>query len=606
LFTGDWTLQKIFRHALTPKGASYAVEQEEFMSVARPSDFILDDRSNLYVASLSGGEFTFSGDTVGYVVRVSYAGNRASEPPEVAPSGDAWLAMLASPSAIRRQHAQRELLRRGRATASSDAIVRGLQSLIANTQASAEARVAAMFTLKQLVGTKANATLLQVATSANPRVRELALRALADRKDELAGVTTAPFVRALRDPDAFVRVQALVGLERIGGAARDAAPAIVALAGSDDQALSHLAIHALVSLGARDAALKGADAGTPPVRSAALRALAMMYDEATVAALLERLARAKSMTDRAALLHTLARLYNREGVWRGDWWTTRPAHLGPYFDPALWEESARIRPALRQALLTADGEELASLVRDFVANQVLPRGAEPIVVAIAASDATREQRERVVDALAGSARLKVNVIPLLTDLDRQSPTLHAGIAELLAGEPALTASAISLVRAAALDTTLAPRVRERAVTALTRMDAQEVIIDVLARLNPHAGVPNLDANSAPTVPTGTANPVETAWRRFVGASGRRQELDYFIKLATTGEPAQRVLAFAVLVQAVRAARTPQAVRDKVQPVLDAAWSDRVSASSLVDAITIMRVENQYLERLRAYQASQKP
>ena len=606
LFTGDWTLQKIFRHTTAAKGASFAAQQDEFIGVARPSHFTMDDRSNLYVASLSGGQFNYRGDTVGYVVRVNYTGKGPSLPPTGAQTDAQLLATLASANAVHRQHAQQELLSRGRTTvgAPRDALVKALQRAVASTEATSEARVAAMFTLKQMVGAQANATLLQASTAADAHVRELSLRALADRKDELAGVTTAPFVKALRDPDAFVRVQGLVGLERLG--AHDAAAAIVPLVGSDDQALSHLAIHALVSLDARDAALKGVDGASPAVKEGSLRALAMMYDEGTVTALLERLARATTATQRAPLLHTLGRLYNREGVWRGDWWTTKPAHLGPYFDPSLWEESPRIRPAIRQALLAASGDELASLVKDFVANQVLPRGAQPLLVAAATGSA--DQRARVIDALVGSAQLNPNAMPVLAELDRKGPAFHAGVAELIAGEATLGPASISLVRAAALDTTLPPRVRDRALTALSRMPgdgALDVMVDVLARMNPHGGPPNLTGAPAATQ-AGATNPVETAWRRFVGAPNRRQDLDSFIKLATTAEPAKRVLAYAVLLQSIRNPRTPQDVRDKVQPVLDAAWSDPASAPSLVEAIAIMRVEAQYLDRLRTYQASQKP
>src|SRR5207302_2860999 len=102
------------------------VQQEEFISVARPSDFVLDDRSNLYVASLSGGQFTYHGDTVGYVVRVNYTGSPPSVPPSGAQTDSQVLATLASANAVHRQHAQQELLRRARPAgggAAPDAIV---------------------------------------------------------------------------------------------------------------------------------------------------------------------------------------------------------------------------------------------------------------------------------------------------------------------------------------------------------------------------------------------------------------------------------------------------------------------------------------------------
>ena len=54
-------------------------------------------------------------------------------------------------------------------------------------------RVAALFALKQLDGTGSHGVLRKLAGDA--AVREFALRALADRKTELAGVEAAPFLR---------------------------------------------------------------------------------------------------------------------------------------------------------------------------------------------------------------------------------------------------------------------------------------------------------------------------------------------------------------------------------------------------------------------------
>ena len=97
--------------------------------------------------------------------------------------------------------------------------------------------------------------------------------------------------------------------------------------------------------------------------------------------------------------------------------------------------------------------------------------------------------------------------------------------------------------------------------------------------------------------------METAWRRFVGDRRRMGEIDYFITMSKKTEPSQRTLAYAVLLQSVRTPRTPAPIRDKVSPVIDAAWTDAASAPSLVQAITLMRVESQYTEKLAAYNQS---
>jgi glucose/arabinose dehydrogenase len=225
LYTGDWTLNKVFRHTLTPKGASFDVQQDDFLSIAHPADMVMDEQSHMYVASLVGGTFTYVGDTVGAVVRVSYTGKPAAPAPAINASmdNDALLDVLVSPYSERRLQAQRELLRRGargglRGWFQRRSLRQRLESLTLDTQRPDYARVAAMFTLKQLVGNGSDAVL--VLAAADPALRPLALRALADDTRQLDGAPVALFVQALTDPDPRVQLQAVTGLVRLG--ARDA------------------------------------------------------------------------------------------------------------------------------------------------------------------------------------------------------------------------------------------------------------------------------------------------------------------------------------------------------------------------------------------------
>ena len=584
LYTGDWTMQKIYRHTLTPNGAIYGVQQDEFISVLRPSDLALDASSNLYVTSLAGGQFTYNSDTVGYVVQVRSSTSTPSREASVFKATDAaLLTALGSGNALHRLHAQQELLRRG----AKDATVRSLRQAIADDRAGAHARSAAIFTLKQLIGASANDALIPLASAGDARVRETALRALADRTDQLQGVTSALFVKALADRDPQVQVQAIQGLVRLG--AWDAAEALLPFAGSRDQALSHLAGNALASLQAYDAVVKGID-GSPEMRAGSLRAIALMHAPAAVTAVIDRLGRSPDASNRAALLHTLARLYNREGYWRGDWWTTRPAHLGPYFDPAPWDESPRIRAVLTSASVAASGDEFTNLVTDLALNQVLPRGALPLLAAVASGrDSLRAQ---LIEAMVGRTQLDAQTLALATQLDAKSPALHDAVAQLLAGESTLGAGALPLARSAVLDVKLAPGIRASLMSAISQAPGQAALdaaAEVFARLNPVPGMPAV-----------ATDPVEVAWRRFVGDRRRATELDHFITMAKTAQPSQRTLAFAVLLQSIRAPRTPAPVREKVAPVIEAAWADPASAPSLVQAISLMRLESQYTEKLAAY------
>ena len=59
----------------------------------------------------------------------------------------------------------------------------------------------------------------------------------------------------------------------------------------------------------------------------------------------------------------------------------------------------------------------------------------------------------------------------------------------------------------------------------------------------------------------------------------------------------------MLLQAVRGNRAPPAVNDRVQPVLSAAWASREAAPDLARAVSIMRLEAAYTDRLEAHQKS---
>ncbi|PYP79194.1 MAG: hypothetical protein DMD35_09200 [Gemmatimonadetes bacterium] len=590
LYTGDWTVNRIFQHPLERKGASWAIKQNDFMTVPREIDMAMDDQSHLYVASLIGGVFNYAGDTVGAIVRLSFPGKTPSEALKPASRTDAQLlTAIVSANAVHRLWAQRELVHRG---AKPGAIAR-LQQYALDRQRAREARASALFTLKLLAGARANATIQRIATE--PAMREFALHLLTDDKRQLAGVPVALYMGALNDADLAVRAAALNGLVRLN--ARDRAESIVPLLTSPDSALAHLAVQALVSLGARDVALRALTAAgsSPELRTRARFVLQQMHDAETVSALLAANGTASDPMAKREVVATLARLYNTEGPWKGEWWGTHPSTVGPYFTPVTWEESARIKPALRQTLLAQTGGDFDALVDLYAKNRVVPMGAKALIAAVATSAAA--QRDALVDALVGSSQLTAAAVPLVTRLDATSPALHAAVAELLAGETTFEAPTLALARTAVLDSTLPAATRGKLLTALAAMpgDAgRDATTEIFARLTPRAGTP-----------AGGNDPIEAAWRRWVGERMRAGQLDYFVDLARSAtDPAQRTLAYAVLLQAVRNPRAPAAVREKVTPVIDAAWADAAVAPRLVDAITIMRVESQYTQQLDAYRAKQ--
>jgi len=317
-----------------------------------------------------------------------------------------------------------------------------------------------------------------------------------------------------------------------------------------------------------------------------------MHSVGTVSALVQRLRSARDSAspppspERRDLLFALARLYNREAPWNGEWWTTRPSFLGPYFAPTPWDGSAEIRPVLRDALLSARGADLDTIAFELIRNRVLPQGSKAMVVAIQAADQSR--RQDVIDALLGASQLSPAAIALLPTLDAQSAALHSAVAQLLAGQTAVGEQLLPLVRKGAVDSTLDAEIQGRLLNAVAQ------ISDSSARTEAAA----LFVRVTPSRTTPSA--VEAAWRRYVSDRRRTQELDYWIRLAQSGNPAERTLAFSVLTQSVRSPRAPQALRERVQPVIEAAWSDPAAAPSLVQAIRVVKLENQYGDRLATY------
>ena len=378
LLTGDWGRSEVYRHELTTDGPTFALKQEVFLKLPRATGMDMDASGRLYVASWLGGEASvFVGPNVGFVARVAPQGSKAAEFPDLARADvETLVRLLADPVAVTRLHAQGEILRRGASPAATKAVL----ALAESSAASLESRVAAIFTLKQLDGTSSHSTLTRLAEDA--AVREFALRALADRRSQLAGVSTAPFTAALSDPSPRVRAQALVSLGRIGDAsiARHMLPLTMRPAGSvmptsqpvqnqpdPDRVIPHLAVRALASLGAVEPCLAALDGEHAP---GALAALRLMHSRQAVEGLVQKLRTARNSDLRRSILATLIRLYHREAHYDGSWWGIRPDSTGPYYDPVRWEMSERIGAVITAAVLDGDADTAAYLRNQLARHQV--------------------------------------------------------------------------------------------------------------------------------------------------------------------------------------------------------------------------------------------
>lgn len=377
VYTCDWGRSAVFLHNLATNGATFDAHQETFLAINRPTDIDVDGSGRMYVSSWQGGGFSYSHPNVGYVVQLVPENHKPEPFPDVTQLNDAELHMLLTgPSQIQNLHAQLEILRRGRSPQHTEALVR-----IASDRGTPLAgRVAAIFTLKQLDGTGATANLLKLSEQAN--ITEFALRALTDRTNELDGVESAPFVRALKSGNLRVRAQALVSLGRLGDAS--AARAILPHAATPRLAkqpkqnepnpaavIPHLATRAIVALKPVDTLLAALDTDQ---RATALSVLKYIHDDTVVDTLMIQ---AKTKPELATFA-TLVRLYHREGEYTQGWWGTRPDTSGPYFDRAKWSGSDKIESGLKVALNQAPKETVdlvkAVLARHKVKINGLPTG----------------------------------------------------------------------------------------------------------------------------------------------------------------------------------------------------------------------------------------
>lgn len=369
LLTADWGRSEVYLHPLRPRGPTFDLRQEVFLTIPRPTGMDLDAQGRLYVASWRGGSAVgFEGPNIGFVAAVTPTGLRPGIVPDLKTLTPADLAQqLRSPSGAMRLQVQGEILARGRNPEMSSALVR----LADDASAPLECRVAALFTVKQLEGRECRDTLLRWAGSGP--LREFALRALTDRPGEFDDLPPEVFIAALSDPSPRVRAQAVISLGRLGNPA--VASHLLPLTRRSesvrvpsrqppqnlpdpDCVVPHLAVRSLIALKAVDACLEALDG---PDSEGALWALRYLHSEKAVEGLIQKLNVARDPALRRGILTTLMRLYHREADYDGSWWGIRPDTTGPYYDPVEWAMSKRIGQVLSTALADADRETAAYL-----------------------------------------------------------------------------------------------------------------------------------------------------------------------------------------------------------------------------------------------------
>ena len=412
LFTCDWTTGTVHRHPIKPFEATFVAKQETFEKVPRATDFDVDGSSRLYLSDWRGGGFNYlgKGKPNGIIQQIVAKSTKPNVYVDVTKLAAADLVrQLTSKSAVQRLEASRQIIDRNQ-PAMGEAVLAVARSRSEHLYA----RVAAIFTYKQLLGAKANAALVSLA--ADEAVAEFALRALADRLSQLDGVPAQPFVDALASPNARVRLQAVIGLQRLG--AKSAAPALLAaaaqwphdeakLADGEHYRLPHVAINALVKLGNARACLDAL--AVPAQRFVAFRALQGMHSDEAVDGLI-KLTQQDDAELRFGSVLALARLYHAEKPWNyKDWWSTRPDDRGPYFEPVEWSATKRIHAALEATYAKLPAAQRLAALEVLAKNRIAVtslklEGVDPLLLAMASKTLRPADVILLTDAALAPAR----------------------------------------------------------------------------------------------------------------------------------------------------------------------------------------------------------
>jgi len=525
LYTCQWGWSTVTRHPLKNAGASFTPGKESFIELSRPTGIDEDGEGHLYVASWKGATFTYAGPNAGYIVRVTPTGNKPTPFPNLAQTSDAQLlGYLASPSAVWRMNIAREILRRDH----KDVFAPGLEK-IALTDASPAVRVAAIFTLNQLLGADAHDALLRIAK--NDSLRQYALKALADRKKDAANVPTTVFADALKDPNPAVRLQAVIALDRLDR--RAAAAAILPLTVDSDISVAHVAFRALAAFHASDVCFQALDQSQTALFPGVMRVLRNIRDAKVVDGLITRLDTSEVPSPASrSMADALCRLYYREADWDGSWWGTRPDTSGPLFKKATWEESDKIGHELQKLVTKADDDSLRFLLTDFQANKIDP-------------------------AEFGSS---------LTQIAAQKPKLRPMIIDMVAGEPAPSTASITFLQTVVLDKQTETALRTRAFKGLQNAtEHPEAAASVLGTLS---GEPD-SAALAKSLRDG-----------FVQDERHARGIGYFVKLADSDVPANSELAYSVLLHLAENKGTARRAKTTAEKAIDAGWKSARLASLL--------------------------
>ena len=497
-YTCDWGRQGSYRHILEPNGATFkeTAKPEILIKMSRPTDADVDGMSNVYQASWKGpASFSWKGPEHGYIARVSPTDYQPKPLPDFTKLSDNQLVKLirTSPSYVRSLSAQRALLRR----ASNDQTNKALLQTTQDSALNLGKRILALYAITQRgVDSQHSQAVLDLilpafaTTSADDPIMPFVTRALGDlavdtRTAGKPGPTPVNFLRTqlqASQPRAILEAIIAATFQDKTELAGDIATHL----SSKDPLIAHTAFRALAKLGTHQVALAQLNSDDPSARIGATRVLMRMHKKEVVDSLLVKLSTLTDPAKRSAILTTLARLYQREGEWKGGSWSTRPDTRGPYYQPATWEQSARILESLNKVLEnpSTTSEENSILVSLLGTNRIQnDRGLQRIIT-LAQSDPSL--LPTLLAQLADKENIPAEAIPLVIQAAKNSKnpaTTHSIAIRILLtlNHPEVFGALISSLEALMIDGS-ASKIREDIRNLLLASPKLEIYLDQFTAL----------------------------------------------------------------------------------------------------------------------------
>jgi putative heme-binding domain-containing protein len=530
-YSVEWGRSEIDLHPLTPAGATFKADIKQFMKMTRATDLEVDGAGHMYAASWDGATFTYNGPNVGYVIRLTPKGAKPITVPDFKKLADAELVKtVGSDSGVWRLAAQRELLVRGAKPGMSE----GLQEIAKNSK-NLGARVAALYTIKLLLGEKALPILTEFVKVED--LRQYALKILGEDQRLAAQVPAKVFTAALNDANPRVRLEAVTGLGHLGKT--EAASQLLERTADSDFTVAHLAVQALRWLKASDVCLEALDSSDPKVQPGALRVLQALYDPAVVDGLLRRFPTKNAELHRG-ITKALCRLDIQEAPYTDPhmWWGTRPDTSGPIYKPERWDQSDKIEGTLKKELESAQGPEAQWLVTEIMRTKVSFPGLTDLMLSKAGSD-TASRLDVIGKLISPKTPMSEDILKALT-----------GIAESPTEQPEL------------------------------RARAYRMLSSVLEK-NGHAVIEAFASLAGKQQPA----PLAAVWEEFTRDTRLSHNVNDFANLAKGKDPVRRAYGSTVLVNLLTNAVNKDAKsKDAAQKAIDAMWKNSDQAATLLSVI----------------------